>query len=105
MAIVRPSEQAVAALELEQPIMVDSDADSNAKAILEIETWCREHQLVRVRENWLRTVREGGQTFRRGVGFRPRGDIGEQYQELIDIIEARVADMPETSNSVELKRG
>ncbi len=103
MAIIRPTVEEVTELQPEQPVMVDSDAPDNASAILEIERWCRDLGLARVREHWLRTLVADGTKVRRGVCYRPAGDVGEQYAEQISAIDRRVAAMPESGDSVDLK--
>jgi hypothetical protein len=105
MSVVNPAAEAVAALEDEQPIMVDSDATDNAAAISEIEAWCRQHGLRRVRENWLRVVRTARGPVRRGTCYRPAGDPGEEYQDFFEQVARRVDPMPDTGSSVEQKRG
>ncbi|MBI2300439.1 MAG: hypothetical protein HYU66_16110 [Armatimonadetes bacterium] len=104
MPIVSPRDDELLGLPVEKPIMVDSNAETNALAILEIERWCREHGLVRARENWLRTVLQGEVRVRRGVCYRP-GPGTDEYRELEQAIEGRVANMPPTTDSMELRRG
>lgn len=84
-------------------VKVDSDAQTNAEAILEIEEWCRKHGFVRTRENWLSVIsRPGGTKVRRGLCYRPSAE--EQRQRDLDLkaLEDQVRSMPLTKPSAEL---
>lgn len=105
MAILRPSEAELDGLEPEQPLMVDSDADSNAHAILEIERWCREHGLTRVQEGWLRKLSlENGTEVYRGVCYRPGGEWDRSRTAAFAEAERTARAMPATRSSVDILR-
>lgn len=81
-----------------RPVYVDSDAETNAKAIVEVQAWCRQHGLDRARENYLRTLRtEGGVLVRRAICYRPSRDMEEGAAEDFARIRRNVATMPETA--------
>jgi hypothetical protein len=108
MAIVRPSEEEARNLPPEQPIMVDSDAESNNRAVVEIERWCRSLGLLRVRETTLRELVIDGQAVWRGVCYRP-SPVWSAAREakmnaLVEQIAADRADMPMTESSVDILR-
>lgn len=84
-------------------VRVESDAPTNAEAILDIERWCREHGFVRTREHWLMVVdRVDGVRVRRAVCYRPAPDEEEQLQRDVAELAARVAAQPLTPSSADL---
>ncbi|MBM3500459.1 MAG: hypothetical protein FJX74_17515 [Armatimonadetes bacterium] len=80
------------------PLFVDSDADTNAQAIREVDLWCRERGLVRARESHLSTVSTPeGALLRRAICYRPsEAQISGAQQNWADM-ERRLRSMPETA--------
>ncbi len=98
MSIVRivPSEEE--AKQPERVIFVDSDAPTNARAILEVDQWCRERGLVRARESYLRTLRTpDGVLVRRAICYRPPLAEDAGAAEAMANIKRHMEAMPETA--------
>jgi hypothetical protein len=88
-----------------QMVLVDTDAPSNAKAILEIVQFCHEHGLWRADEPNLSTVFFEGRWLQRGRCYRPYPEEQQQRMEAWVEIDRRREQMPLTTSSVELTRG
>src|ERR1035438_2267741 len=101
MAIVRPSEEEARNLPPEQPIMVDSDADTHNHAIMEIELWCRPLGLLRAQEN-LRAFTVDGRIVRRGICYRPSPVWTAARHAAFEAAVRAVDTMPKTQSSVEI---
>ena len=92
-----------AELEQREFVKVDSDAPTNAEAILEIEEWCREYGFVRARESWLAVIaRPDGNQVRRGLCYRPSAEEQRQRDLEVEVLENQVRSMPVTRPSSEL---
>jgi hypothetical protein len=98
MAIVQVHPEPEEAVRRGTPLFVDSDAATNAQAILEVDLWCRERGLVRARESYLRTLRTPeGVLLRRAVCYEPPLAMERQAAEEFANIRQHVAAMPETA--------
>jgi hypothetical protein len=76
MSIIAPDVD-LAELGDERGVMIWSDAPSNDEAIIEIEEWCVEHDLLRTREVWLRAKLVNGDRWRGAMCYRPSPGIQE----------------------------
>jgi len=89
-------------------ILIDSDAPTNAQAILEVERWCRANGLWRAQEANLACVRLNGEPLRRAHCYRPyRQEIEEGLEEAKRAdseLSARVAAEPMGRSSVDIVR-
>jgi hypothetical protein len=102
MAIVSIDPPVRRALKAGLPVLVDSNAPTNADAIIEVERWCGGNGLVRARENWLRRVqRADGTPVWRAVCYRAEPD---QTKRTLERMKRRANTMPETASSVELSK-
>jgi len=98
MAIVQVHPAPDEAIRLDIPLFVDSDAGTNAQAILEVDLWCEERGLVRARESYLRTLRTPeGVLLRRAICYQPPVAMERQAAEDFANIKRHVAAMPETA--------
>ena len=88
-----------------QMVLVDSDAPDNARAILEVEQWCREYGLWRADEQHLSTVFADGRLLRRARCYRPYGEEVKQRSANSAEIDRRAAAMPLTEPSARATRG
>lgn len=109
MSIVRWSPKGdPAQIPPDQVILVDSDAPSNAAAILEIARWCHENNLERAAEASLSTVFFEGRLLRRGRGYRlsdsDRDRMKQEGRKRVERAARRLSRMKPTQSSVELTR-
>jgi len=97
MPIVHVHPEPEQAQRMGTPLFVDSNANTNAQAIREVDLWCRERGLVRARESYLSTVStpEGG-VVRRAVCYRPPEDRVRRAEQAWAEMERRLQSMPET---------
>jgi transposase-like protein len=80
-------------------VQIDSDAPSNAAAVVEIEDWAAEHGMVRTNEYWLRQLNRGNQRLFRGICYRVTEEERASRLERLRRIEERVDAMPVTPHS------
>jgi hypothetical protein len=105
MPVVYPSDEELHDLVPEQPFNVDSDAPTNAQAILEVELWCRKRGLVRTAEASLRALRApDGKVVRRAICYLPSEATRAARDQVWEDLRQHVANMPETPSSVDLSR-
>ena len=98
MPIIRVHPDPEQARQMGTPLFVDSNADTNAQAIREVDLWCREHGLVRARESYLSTVSTPeGAVVRRAICYQPPVAMERQAAEDFANIKRHVAAMPETA--------
>jgi glyoxylate carboligase len=102
MPIVHVKPPVAKALAMDLAVVVDSDARTNAAAIIEVERWCAANGLVRARENWLRRVhRADGTPVWRAVCYQAESD---RTPKVLARMKRRAGRMPETPSSVDLSR-
>jgi hypothetical protein len=98
MSIVRVHPDLEQALRTDTPLFVDSDAETNAQAILEVDRWCQARGLVRAKENYLRTLRTPeGVLLRRAICYQPSPAMERREWEEFAEVQRHIAAMPETA--------
>jgi len=77
-------------------VQIDSDAQDNQSAIVEIDEWASQNGFERVNEYWLRRIHRDGKMIFRGICYRPGSDEIASRQQFDEEFKNRLNSMTRT---------